>query len=450
MDHIPDEVREDLESRANVVGTAKGRKRVDDRPTDEDAVIVLVNRKLPDSQLADGDKVPETVEVEGEEVKTDVQEVGDVRTQATTRPGEGGEAGERRPNRKRRWRPAPAGVSVGHPAITAGTMGTPPLETADGTVVTLTNRHVAAPVGEADTGDDFLQPGPSDGGTADSDVGELRDWSEVSRDAPNRSDSAVVAVDDETVADYVLGVGPLAGWTETERDATYTKSGRTTGVTTGELRARDARIRVNGYYDAPTVFEGVDVFEPMSAGGDSGSVIGIERSDGFYGTHLLFAGSDRSTIGVPMNTVQEIHGELTPVHPGGGDGGDGDGTGPGGPDDPTAGFRDRVGERLRERYGDAVRAGEEADFRVDAWPVALSVHVVASEGAALEAVGRALVAAGEDAHPVVVYPGEAASDRLRAVDAVTVVALPADGDGGSGDGGEGATGGGSGDGANGA
>ena len=425
MDHIPDEVRDDLESRPNVVGTAKGRKRVGDRPTDEDAVIVLVRRKLPESQLADGDRVPETVEVKGEEVKTDVQEVGDVRTQATAGSGAAGETGEKRPNRKRRWRPVPAGVSVGHPSVSAGTMGTPPLETEDGTTVTLTNRHVAAPVGEADVGDDLLQPGPADGGTADSDVGDLRDWSEVSEEGPNRSDSAIVEVDDETIADYVLGVGPLVGWTEVERDATYTKSGRTTGVTTGELRARDARIRVDGYYGTPTVFVGVDVFGPMSAGGDSGSVIGLERDDGLHGTDLLFAGSDRSTIGIPIETVQEIHGNLTPVHPdgdGGGDGGSGDGG-------PTGGFRGRVEERLREEYGERVAAGGEADFRVDAWPVDLSVHVVSSEVAALETVGPALVAAGDDAHPVIVYPESAGSDRLRAVDAVTMTPLSADGTG---------------------
>ena len=427
MDHIPDEVRDDLESRPNVVGTARGRKRVGDRPTDEDAVIVLVNRKLPDAQLADGDRVPETVEVEGETVKTDVQEVGDVRTQATVQPGEGG---ERRPNRKRRWRPAPAGVSVGHPTISAGTMGTPPLETADGTTVTLTNRHVAAPVGEADVGDDLLQPGPADGGTADSDVGDLKDWSEVTKEVPNRSDSAIVEVDDDTIADYVLGIGPLAGWTGVERDATYTKSGRTTGVTTGELRARDARIRVNGYYDTPTVFEGVDVFAPMSAGGDSGSIIGIERDDGFYGTNLLFAGSDRSTIGIPMDTVQGVHGELTPIHPEGGEnggsGGGGAGSGDGGPDDPTAGFRGRVEDRLREVYGGRVAADGEADFRVDAWPVTLSVHVATSAEAALTAVGPALVAA-DDAHPVIVYPASTAADGFEGVDAVSMVPLSADG-----------------------
>lgn len=303
---IPEELRDDLESRANVVGTATGPKRVDDRRTDEECVIVLVTRKLPDTQLTDADRIPRTVEIDGRPVKTDVQEVGDVRPQATATPGRGP------PNRKRRWRPAPAGVSLGHPATTAGTMGSPALETEDGQTVVLSNAHVAAPITDAEPGDDVYQPGPADGGTTEDRIGTLLEASEIKADASNTVDSALVEVDQSVVTDDVLGVGPFAGFTTVDRDATYTKSGRTTGVTTGDLRGRDARIRVRGYYESPVVFTGVDVFGPMSAAGDSGSLIGIV-DDGFYGTNLLFAGSDRATMAVPMAAVETEHGALTPV-----------------------------------------------------------------------------------------------------------------------------------------
>jgi hypothetical protein len=46
---------------------------------------------------------------------------------------------------------------------------------------------------------------------------------------------------------------------------------------------------VNGYYDSRTAFEGVDVFGPMSAGGDSGSLTGIVDGGEFRATDLLFA-----------------------------------------------------------------------------------------------------------------------------------------------------------------
>lgn len=303
---IPEAVRRDLESRANVVGTSRGPKRVGGRPTDEECVIVLVREKVPESELDGADRIPPEVELDDGRVRTDVQEVGEVRSQsAATRPAQ-------QPDRKRRWRPAPAGVSLGHPEVTAGTLGSPPLATEDGRTVVMTNAHVAAPIGAAEPGDDVLQPGPADGGSTDDAIGTLAEAADIARDEPNTTDSALVAVDPSDLTGSVLGVGPLAGFGEPTMDATYTKSGRTTGVTTGDLRGRDARIEVRGYYDEPTVFEGVDVFGPMSAAGDSGSLIGI-ADDGFRATDLLFAGSDRSTIAAPLSAVQAEHGQLTPV-----------------------------------------------------------------------------------------------------------------------------------------
>lgn len=420
MDHIPDEVRDELESFPNVVGTGRGRKRVGAQDTDREAIVVLVREKLPDDRLGDDERVPETVTVDGEEVPTDVQEVGDVRAQSVGRPIPAAP-----PDRKRVYRPMPAGVSGAHPESTAGTVGTPPLRTADGETVFLTNAHVAAPVGEADEGDEFLQPGPADGGTADDDVGDLAEWSEIARDEPNTTDSALVAVDPARMRDEILRVGPVEGWAEPDTGATYTKSGRTTGVTTGELRTRDTRIRVGGYYDERTTFVEVDVFEPMSAGGDSGSLIGRRLDGGFHGTHLLFAGSDRATIGVPIAAVQEEHGELTPMSDGtGGDGGAGSGGGSndgepsggggGGGGDGGRSFEGRVANHLRSAYGEdsvsTLSNADPLDFRVDAWPVPTVVTAVADATDATAAIGPALAAADDDERPVVLYPGDEADE----------------------------------------
>lgn len=399
---IPEEVRDDLESRANVVGTAWGPKRVSNQTVGEDSIIVLVTRKVPEAQLDPADRIPDEVEIAGTRVKTDVQEVGDVRAQATAvRPTAD-------PDRERRWRPAPAGVSFGHPEITAGTLGSPPLETEDGRTVVLTNAHVAAPIGAAAPGDDVLQPGPADGGTDDDAIGTLAEAAEIAKDEPNATDSALVEVDPANVTDRILGVGTFAGFTEPRMDATYTKSGRTTGVTTGDLRARDTRIRVGGYYDEPTVFEGVDVFGPMSAAGDSGSLIGI-AAGGFHATHLLFAGSDRATIAVPMDAVEDEHGELAVFAGDGGDGDAGDGGGaPGG-----GGFVDSVGQHLRAAYGeDAVTTGGDVDFRVSS-AVQLVVAVATDASEVTAAAGRALAAADSGAVPVLAYPESVESPAVE-------------------------------------
>lgn len=118
---IPNEVRDDLESRANAIGTGRGPKRVAGQAIDEECLIVFVTRKVPEADLDQADRIPAEIDLDGERIKTDVQEIGDVRAQvASTQPVE-------KADRTRRWRPAPAGVSFGHPEITAGTLGSPTL-----------------------------------------------------------------------------------------------------------------------------------------------------------------------------------------------------------------------------------------------------------------------------------------------------------------------------------
>src|SRR2546429_2820443 len=66
-----------------------------------------------------------------------------------------------------RQRPAPMGFSVGHPAITAGSIGA---RVTDGVnVYILSNNHVLANSNDASIGDPELQPGAYDGGAAPAD-----------------------------------------------------------------------------------------------------------------------------------------------------------------------------------------------------------------------------------------------------------------------------------------
>lgn len=297
--------------RANVVGVGTGRKRRGGRETGEEAVIVFVTEKLPESQLADEDVCPKTVAIDDDEVPTDVVQAGDVWAQAAAVEA------EPVPDRTDRFRPAPASVSVGHPDVTAGTLGTPPVETDDGELVFVTNTHVAAPPPDAASGDPCLQPGPSDGGDGDDRIGTLREFAAISRDEPNTTDSALVRADPAALEENeILEIGPLAGFREPAFDEEYHKSGRTTGLTSGELVARDVQIDVRGFFpDEPVTFAGVDAFSPMSSGGDSGSLIGRREDGAFYGTNLLFAGSPFVTFAIPWEAVTEEHGDLTVANP---------------------------------------------------------------------------------------------------------------------------------------
>lgn len=60
-------------------------------------------------------------------------------------------------------RPVPCGVSVGHPQITAGTLGCL-VRNAKGQLFILSNNHVLSNSNSAQLGEPILQPAPSDGG----------------------------------------------------------------------------------------------------------------------------------------------------------------------------------------------------------------------------------------------------------------------------------------------
>lgn len=281
---IDKETREELESLSNVVAVGEGA---------DGKVIVGVTEKLPLDQLDEVDVVPQSVD--GRE--TDVIEFGDLRALS----------------RKEYHNPVPAGVSCGHPSITAGTWGTPPLKW-NGEHVVLTNAHVAAPPGKAEPGDDVYQPGPHDGGTES--VGSLRDFSEISKTEANISDSALFSTNHRETKPEILELGGIQRFGEPTFDDTVQKSGRTTGLTDSSLVARNISANIRGYFPNETVkFEGVDAYEPFSAGGDSGSLILTQRNGDNVGVGLLFAGSSQVTLAIPIKSVLEVHGELEPAFP---------------------------------------------------------------------------------------------------------------------------------------
>src|SRR5690349_11717693 len=92
----------------------------------------------------------------------------------------------------KRQRPAPMGFSVGHPAITAGTIGAR-VRDALGNVYILSNNHVLANSNGASIGDAEYQPGPFDGGTAADQIATLTDFQQISfaTNGANTIDAAI-------------------------------------------------------------------------------------------------------------------------------------------------------------------------------------------------------------------------------------------------------------------
>ncbi|WP_245654551.1 S1 family peptidase [Streptomyces violens] len=342
---------------ANVVGFGHGVKWTGGEPTGEEAVLVFVTQKVPESVLSERDVVPHEMD---DGTPTDVVAVGHVAAQRTrlTAPGGGteeqsgfgpdgstsvlsrpllDELGQEldrlrtatEPQRlTRKMRPCPSGFSVGSVRITAGTLGSVvydllrdatinPPEPGTGIPATyyiLSNNHVLADSNRAPLGSPVVQPGPADGGMDPGDrIGTLSRFVAI-QFAPqvpltqqnNIVDAALAKVEfhDATREQYFNG--PPRAWRRKAQVAVgdrVKKVGRTTNLTVGRVLSTDATIDVS-YGTAGTArFKDQIVTTNMSAGGDSGSLI---TSLDNVAVGLLFAGSQQVTIANHIENVRAL------------------------------------------------------------------------------------------------------------------------------------------------
>ena len=123
-------------------------------------------------------------------------------------------------------RPAPGGVSVGHYAITAGTLSTRVFDSL-GRKLILSNNHVLANSNNAQIGDPILQPGAYDGGTIATDkIATLERFIPV-KETGNIVDVALARpLNEADVADEVLDIGVVNDVEEAAIGMTVGKSGR--------------------------------------------------------------------------------------------------------------------------------------------------------------------------------------------------------------------------------
>jgi hypothetical protein len=317
---VKEEHKDKILAKPNVVGVGVGYKVSGGTKTSEISIVALVRQKVPRAALEPEAAVPRTLDG----VSTDVVQVGDlIALQAPTD----------------RWRPAPGGVSIGHVRVTAGTLGCV-VRARSGVRLILSNNHVLANSNDASPGDVILQPGAVDGGQEPEDAIALLErfcpieFSEspgtcslaravaaignalarlvgsrhrlktywTNPQAVNLVDAAVARpLDDRSVSDEILGIGAVTGTAPAQLAMRVRKSGRTTGLTTGEITVLHTTVSV-GYGPGKTAqFEDQIVSGPMSSPGDSGSL--LVSADGPQAVGLLFAGSDQATIYNPIQAV---------------------------------------------------------------------------------------------------------------------------------------------------
>jgi hypothetical protein len=225
-----------------------------------------------------------------------------------------------------RQRPAPLGFSVGHPAITAGTLGARVVDAA-GVVYILSNNHVLANGNNAAIGDATLQPGAFDGGTAADQIGTLAAYRPIvfTSSASNTIDGALAQVDGSAIGfgtptDDGYGAPGTALFGDANGDGVFDdrnallgvpvqKYGRTTKLTKGQITGVNATLTI--CYEVLFIFctksaRFVDqiIIEPagFSGGGDSGSLIVTDDANKSP-VALLFAGSSTQTIANRLDLV---------------------------------------------------------------------------------------------------------------------------------------------------
>ncbi|MBE0431472.1 MAG: hypothetical protein IBX67_06565 [Dehalococcoidia bacterium] len=211
-------------------------------------------------------------------------------------------------DRQSRLRPLVGGTSLSAYATDGGLIylyaGTLGMVTYDGKI--LSNAHVIAmeprTENSLEPGTPVIQPGTGDRGRLGSRVGELAAYIpiEFGPDASNYADAAIANIDsgvDVSPGEQFSEGGNywVEGWTEVSRGDIVRKSGRTTGVTTGEVVHTNASFMVS-YGDESARFVDLIVVSQedwsFAGAGDSGSA--VDMGGEFVG--LVFAGSETHAV----------------------------------------------------------------------------------------------------------------------------------------------------------
>ena len=220
-------------------------------------------------------------------------------------------------------------------SISAGTLGC--IVSKDEQAFILSNNHVLADSNQAQLGDTILQPGPADGGTLADAIATLEDYMPINFESgipfcpfakgivsvlnwlamcvgsrhrflaiqddpePNLVDAAIARpLSADLVVRHILEIGEPQGINEGTLGLKIRKSGRTTGLTSGEITQIDATVKVSYGIGKTAIFVDQLVAGEMSAGGDSGSAV-LDEDNRVVG--LLFAGSETTTV---LNRIQNV------------------------------------------------------------------------------------------------------------------------------------------------
>lgn len=250
------------------------------------AIRVHVAEKLPLEQVPEAQRFPRTIngiDVDVIEARYGIQHVNLDRVQLE------GAAG----NRGSRFDEIPAGVSIGSPHVTAGTLGAKVFDATTGEPLILSNWHILAALPTASAGLPIWQPGALDGGRNSGNTFAL-----LERFNLGPLDAAVARLtgDRPVTVNTYEGI-PIEDATTPQLGMTVFKSGRTTGYTEGIIDGIQMTTTINYGAAGTRTLQHIFRVVPLpgsasnveiSMGGDSGAVWVDQESGKAVGLH--FAG----------------------------------------------------------------------------------------------------------------------------------------------------------------
>lgn len=309
----------------HVEGIFIGYKFKNGKKTDELAVQVYVDMKLPESLLLPKQVIPKTVFVSGHGIKTDVLQS---KFKALTLIDTEG--------------PVKPGYSISHPNVSAGSVGF--FAVVGGQLVVASTgdllvscAHAISDTNKGKVGDPIYYPGVYDGGTEENTVAFLdlaipiemiagdcliAQWCvdrlnglaklfgskhrvpNPIREVYNRVDCARGRMKEGVEIDKnIPGIGEPIGIEVAFPGLKVQKTGRTTEYTQGEITGVEGFVSVT-YPGGVALFDGQIASDIPSAGGDSGSAV-LTHDNNLVG--LLFAGGEGITV---MNPIEDVLREL--------------------------------------------------------------------------------------------------------------------------------------------
>ncbi len=199
------------------------------------------------------------------------------------------------------YRPVPAGVSIGNNnENAAGTLGC--AVNVGGYAYILSNNHVLARQNAASIGESIGQPGPYDnGGYVAPQCAVLSAFKPISFTSNNTFDAALAGYTTNGYASEVSGYTP-SHYTMTPQVGMYVKkTGRTTGLTHGQIAAVNVTIQVSYNQGTATFVNQIYIPGAFIQPGDSGSLLVTES--GNYPVGLCFAGSSTASFANPIQPI---------------------------------------------------------------------------------------------------------------------------------------------------